>query len=134
MVINCSLCPHKTNSAEGVCCGVIPFPIKFLEEHKKLFKENGELKESGDIGIVLTPDLLCVFFDRINHNCAIYEERPEVCRLYGNIDKLPCPHFKRSGNPRSPASKKITLRFINEQVDKASTFASQEIKKARGMR
>lgn len=116
--IPCEKCPHKINENEGFCCGIIPFPIKFLEDHKKLFQENAELKEAGDMGVVLTPDLLCVFFNRKEHNCAIYDERPEVCRMYGMVEKLPCPHFKRSGNPRSPASKKITLRQINADVDK----------------
>jgi hypothetical protein len=61
-----------------------------------------------------------VFFDRENHKCAIYDERPEVCRLYGMIDRLPCPHFKRSGNPRSPASQNITMKKINADVDRVA--------------
>ena len=114
--IDCSKCPHKTGS-EAFCCGIIPFPLKFLEEHKPFFQENGELKENGEQAIILTPDFLCVFFNRKEHNCAIYEERPTVCKMYGEVEQLQCPYFKRSGNRRSPASEKITLREINRQVD-----------------
>jgi Fe-S-cluster containining protein len=117
--IPCENCPHRTNPDAPFCCGIIPFPLKFLEEHKKFFKENGELKDNGDTAIILTADFLCVFFDRQTHKCAIYEERPEVCRNYGIIEDLPCPYFKRSGNRRSPASEKITIRKINAFVDKA---------------
>jgi hypothetical protein len=102
-----------------MCCGIIPFPLKFLESHKPFFQESGELKDDGDRAIILTKDFLCVFYDRKNHKCAIYEERPEVCRLYGMIDKLPCLYFKRSGNPRSPASQKIIKRQLNAMVDRA---------------
>ena len=118
--IPCENCPAKFDKSKSHCCGIIPFPMKFLEEHRKFFMENGELKDNGDVGIILTKDFLCVFYDRLNHKCAIYDERPEVCRLYGTIDKLPCPFFKRSGNRRSPASEKVTLRQINASVDKAT--------------
>jgi Fe-S-cluster containining protein len=92
--------------------------LKFLETHKPFFKASGELKDDGNQAIILTKDFLCVFFDRINHKCAIYEERPDVCRNYGEIEALPCPFFKRSGNERSPASQKITLKKINAYVDR----------------
>ena len=113
--IPCERCPAKSG-----CCGIIPFPLKFLETHKQFFKAEGELKDDGNQAIILTKDFLCVFFDRKAHNCAIYEERPDVCKNYGMIEKLPCPFFKRSGNRRSPASEKITLRQINATVDKAA--------------
>lgn len=26
------------------------------------------------------------------HGCDIYEQRPVICRIYGAVDELPCPH------------------------------------------
>lgn len=117
--IPCENCPAKFDKSKSHCCGIIPFPMKFLIEHKPLFQESGELKDNGDVGIILTKDFLCVFYDRLNHKCAIYDERPEICKQYGTIPQLPCPYFKRSGNRRSPGSEKITLRQIGKDVDKA---------------
>jgi Fe-S-cluster containining protein len=34
--------------------------------------------------------------------CAIYEDRPFLCRLYGNTPELACPHGPRFG--RCPAT------------------------------
>jgi Fe-S-cluster containining protein len=118
-MIPCDKCPAKFDKSKSHCCGIIPFPLKFLEEHKKFFRAEGELKDDGNQAIILTKDFLCVFYDRLNHKCAIYEERPQVCKDYGMIEALPCPYFKRSGNRRSPASEKITLREIGKRVDKA---------------
>lgn len=119
-MIPCDKCPHIKNPNAPFCCGIIPFPLKFLETHKPFFKASGELKDDGNQAIILTKDFLCVFFDRINHKCAIYEERPDVCRNYGEIEELECPYFKRSGNRRSPASEKITIKKINNYVDRTA--------------
>ena len=118
MPIDCFKCPAKLDKNKPHCCGIFQFPLKFLEEHKKFFQENGELKESGDFAVILTPDFRCVFLNRETFLCAIYDERPDVCKFYGTIEKLPCQYFKRSGNRRSPASEKVTIRQINSQVDK----------------
>ena len=123
--IPCENCPAKFDKNKSHCCGIIPFPMKFLIEHKPFFKANGELKDNGDVGIILTEDFLCVFYDRKEHKCAIYDERPNTCRDYGYIPQLPCPYFKRSGNRRSPASEKITLREIGKAVDKAMERAKK---------
>lgn len=117
-MINCDKCPAKLNPNLPCCCGIIPFPLKFLESHKPFFKADGELKDDGNRAVILTKDFRCVFFDRKTFLCSIYDERPEVCRLYGTIKELPCAYFKRSGNRRSPASEKITTRQINTQIDK----------------
>jgi len=117
--IPCEKCPAKFDKSKSHCCGIIPFPMKFLETHKQFFKESGELKDNGEQAIILTKDFLCVFYDRKEHKCAIYDERPEICRKYGTIPQLECPYFKRSGNRRSPASEKITLKKIGKYVDGA---------------
>lgn len=33
-------------------------------------------------------------FLRTDHLCNIYENRPEICRLYGEIDELKCKYRK----------------------------------------
>ena len=34
-------------------------------------------------------------FLRHDCTCNIYENRPEICRLYGQIDRLPCEYRKK---------------------------------------
>ena len=118
-MINCENCPAKLDKNKSHCCGIIPFPIKFLEENKKLFQADGELKENGDTGAIITKDFRCVFLNRETFKCVIYDKRPKVCIDYGMIEELKCPYFKRSGNRRSPAGEKVTMREINKFVDKA---------------
>jgi len=119
MTIPCENCPAKLDKNKAHCCGIFAFPLKFLEEHKKLFQEEGELKEFGTDAVILTKDFRCVFLDRTTFKCSIYDERPDVCKNYGMIDDLQCPYFKRSGNRRSSASEKVTMRKINAMIDKA---------------
>ena len=108
MAIDCSKCPEESG-----CCGVIPFEKEFIEKHQGEF----EVKPTEILGdeknkIVVTEDLFCVFMNRGTKLCAVYNDRPEICRLFGTkegIGKkglgLACPHFKPNGNDWSPAMK-----------------------------
>ncbi len=29
------------------------------------------------------------------NGCTVYDERPLICRLYGTVPSLPCPHGQR---------------------------------------
>ena len=73
----------------------------------------------GNETVPETADGLCAFLDRKAHRCAIYEDRPQVCREYGQIPELPCPYVKANGNPRSPAKVRRMQRRIGHQVDDA---------------
>ena len=104
MAIDCSKCPEGSG-----CCGILPFAEEFTEKHKNDFQvEPTEIRE----GVVVTEDMLCVFMNRKTRLCAIYEDRPEICRLFGTKEgikqkgiTLACPHFKPNGNDWSPAMK-----------------------------
>ncbi len=108
-MIDCSKCPEP-----GSCCG--PFQMKkgFIEEHKDKIQKKPEKIVSGSwFECALCDDVACVFLNRKTKKCAIYEDRPEICRLYGiskNI-RIQCPWFKPSGNPRSEASRKQIQRW-----------------------
>lgn len=115
MTIDCDKCPEK-----GSCCG--PFQMKkdFVEKHKTDFQVIPEKTyEVGNTITFLTSDFGCVFLNRTTKKCSIYDDRPEVCKLYG-ISKdlrLQCPYFKPSGNPRSEASRKKVQKFFDRLID-----------------
>jgi Fe-S-cluster containining protein len=113
----CENCPAKLDKSKIHCCGLIPFPIKFLEDNKKFFQENGNLNQNGEQGVIITPDERCVFLNRETFECAIYEKRPFVCKIFGE-KALPCYYYKPSGNKRSPASEKVTMRELKKRVMK----------------
>ena len=99
----------------GECCGPIPINKKLFEKHKD--KIQREIKQIvGDF--YLTEDLKCIFLNK-ETKCAIYEDRPQICRNYGigKFDALSCPYIKPNGNPRSPAMQRRIQRQINHDVD-----------------
>lgn len=126
MVIDCRKCPEGSG-----CCGIIYFKKDFIERNKNKFQvEPTEIKTDGEIGAVITDDLMCVFLNRKTKLCAVYDDRPEVCRLFGTkegIQKsglgLACPHFKPNGNDWSPAMKAkirhVTRKNLKKMLRKA---------------
>lgn len=114
-MIDCSKCPER-----GSCCGPVPFEKEFIEKHKDKIQVEIKKEVIDEQGIyLLTEDLGCVFLDRKTRECTIYEERPEICRLYGTVKdiRISCPYFKPSGNPRSEAQRKQITRWHSHNVD-----------------
>lgn len=77
----------------GNCCGPLPFDYGFYLAHKSEITVKHELIK-WDRGIVVPTskeDTTCVFFNKQTGLCKIYDDRPQVCKDYGNIDRLKCP-------------------------------------------
>lgn len=114
-MIDCSKCPEKS-----ACCGIFRIGDEFLEKHKDKFQVACEIK----LGAAFTDDLLCVFLNRKTRLCAVYENRPDVCKLFGTKEGvkislgLACPHFKPNGNDWSPAMKTKITRHLNKSINK----------------
>lgn len=89
----------RTYKCKAACCYNVPF-------------ENGELGKYADkiVNMVLgtTPMFGAVFpitandpkknkcpFLRADYKCNIYENRPDICRKMGTVDKMPCNLIKR---------------------------------------
>lgn len=103
----------------GECCGPVPIPLKtFLTNGDKHQREcTGTIEWNAGRDIVPeTNDGLCLFLTE-EKTCAIYDERPEICRRYGIDPRIPCPYVKQNGNPRSPAKVKHWQRKIDHDVD-----------------
>lgn len=77
-------------TACGKCCAPIIMDKDFVEEHKDKYQR--EIKQifptlNNEI-IPLTYDLKCVFQTE-DGKCAVYNDRPEVCREYSCNGKPP---------------------------------------------
>ncbi len=126
MTIDCSKCPDR-----GSCCGPIPFKEDFIEKHKDKIQIKISKKFQDKLGIyLLTEDMGCVFLNRKTRKCMIYEERPEICKAYGEVDniRIMCPYFKKNGNPRSEAQRKKIMRWHNHNVNDLSRGKDMDIR------
>lgn len=124
-MINC-----KKAIEDGICkadcCGPVVFPKQIVAKNiEKVQREIGEHKDAGDEIALLPKDgVACVFLTE-EYECAIYDDRPDVCKRFGcgrdeaNKEELLlyCPHFKPNGNPWSPAKKKQLQRLVNHKLD-----------------
>lgn len=97
----------------GQCCELIAFEISLFQELKHKAQKPYELKKQfynkldqfiklpkkhmKDHIYPVTEDWLCVF-NTPDLTCAIYERRPDICRLFGNVPFLPC---KQTAHSRS---------------------------------
>jgi Fe-S-cluster containining protein len=100
-------CKKYHGKCKAKCCGIVP--IKFtLWKRKQNFLQrkikeiiHGKSKE-GRVVIPITEDLYCPFLTE-GLSCAIYADRPEVCRKFGDEthELLCCPMQDKDGNPKS---------------------------------
>ena len=102
----------------GECCSVFPISKKLYEKNKNKIQQQPEKITEIDFEkiVPITKDLKCVFLTKEN-KCAIYDERPEICKLYGISERLPCPYLKPDGKKRTPAKTKRILRKIKRDQE-----------------
>ncbi|MFW9872294.1 MAG: YkgJ family cysteine cluster protein [Candidatus Thorarchaeota archaeon] len=88
------------------CCACFPMPLGTYQRNThKICREVAEIQKVEVHGsekvILLTCSMLCAFLDK-NYKCNIYEDRPEICRNFGN-EKYPfmhCPFQHTDGTKR----------------------------------
>ena len=105
--------PFKCLPDCGKCCIAVPIPKQVFAKHRRRCQV--ELQGVRDMGSEVVPDTkdhLCVFLDRETKQCTIYDDRPEMCRLFGTKDSpdLGCSYVHPSGKPRSRAERRRIQR------------------------
>jgi Fe-S-cluster containining protein len=92
----------------GDCCCEIPMTPELIKKHKDkiqvpILKETEvqHFPQASEV-ILNTKDKMCVFLNRKTRRCEIYEDRPKLCRDYGqeNGGVSKCPYFDSEGNPK----------------------------------
>jgi Fe-S-cluster containining protein len=81
----------------GLCCGPVPFKKTVWEkfQNRVQIPPQQVLKDVFPGAILpITESGKCVFLTP-DKRCAIYESRPNVCRLYGTIPALQCKVLKQ---------------------------------------
>lgn len=78
----------------GECCGLVPFTNEFLFRHRDKMQRHLRFVVDEipfhELVIMLTNDGKCLFLTD-KKECAIYNNRPNVCRWMGVKADLPCP-------------------------------------------
>lgn len=90
-------CERNLAKCQAQCCGPVPFDPKTYRKHKKLREVKKEMKTPDGLIVPVTEDLTCPFLDNFLR-CSVYEERPDVCRKFGDGSHplLVCPYKKPS--------------------------------------
>ena len=110
--MDCKSCIDKCHSG---CCGVIPFDRKFVKKHKPLRPVIKELEIDKDTVVLETPGFICPYLNE-DFSCSVYEDRPEVCRLYGNETQinLTCQYMDKDGRIRSRQERRMVEQKIGK--------------------
>jgi Fe-S-cluster containining protein len=71
-----------------------------------------------DFVLPITESANCCFLQS-DYKCAIYNDRPQVCRIYGDesIPNLSCHWQDKNGNKRSRQSKRALERKSKKHLD-----------------
>ena len=102
----------------GECCGLVGFTREFLERNKDKMQrpveefvgwKNSEL-------IPFTKTAACCFLNA-DKTCAVYGERPDICKEFGTSARLPCAYFRQDGKPRTPAKTRQMRRQIEHGIE-----------------
>ena len=110
----------KCKEGCGECCGIILIPKKLAikTEHLAQVKPN-EVIAVGDDLMIITEDLKCVYLNRETKKCMIYDDRPNICRVYGLIPMCRCPYIKMDGSVRNRLEREFIKVEIANAVDDA---------------
>lgn len=92
----------KTHKCHACCCYNIPFQCNELEKYKdKIVTPVIATRRIGAFGVLAITTTLCDINDknrcpflRKDYRCNIYEDRPSVCRKFGEIEELKCQFRK----------------------------------------
>lgn len=95
------------------CCSCVPFKRKDWQRLKSRVQQPCvETNYIGNTILPLTNDAHCVFLTN-EKRCAVYEQRPTVCRLFGTIPELPCSYAHPDWPQRIPLTQ--YARFFTEK-------------------
>jgi len=121
--MDCSKCLHQ---CKAMCCGVVPISKDIFAKNKDKLNKNRPIIEEIDLGdslIPLTKTGTCPFLTD-DYKCGIYNDRPEVCRKFGDETHpmLICPYQSKDGRVRSRQERRQLERVNGKLIDKAVNF------------
>ena len=92
------------------CCGIVPFTP---------FEWNNILVHKTHT------DFNCPYITGDGCHCSIYDDRPIICRLFGTVKRLSCPHGRKPEVMLTPKQEKeiLDIYLKYEPSTSKTTFA-----------
>lgn len=122
-------CSRLHSQCQAQCCGNAPIDPEIYERNldKRLEEVVQEIPfrnidpEDGELKLMVLPVTesgKCTFLKR-DLTCNIYDDRPEVCRRYGNERHLmlTCPYQAKDGRIRSRQERRSLLRKVQKKAE-----------------
>lgn len=148
--MDCKACHAQCKAA---CCGMCPMPLDLFERNKDKIVQHPqkvqlwqspdvkgdlsmpslqEMKDvSNNIDMVLpiTKNMKCCFLNE-DYSCNIYEDRPNICRKFGDESHIymTCCYQSKDGRIRSRQERRSLERQCEGATDKLAVI-NQVLKK-----
>ena len=114
---------NQNGLCKADCCGPTPMSRDFIVEHYLSIPV--ELKYTlsaipqSDYVLPMVDDDRCLFLDRTTCSCKIYDDRPEICRKFGDETHLmlSCPHMDAAGEDRNRQQRRKLQRNRDKAMD-----------------
>lgn len=99
-------CKKYHCKCKAECCGLVPIPLSIWSKNQHRIQREVKnilhIQKDGRKDILpVTEELYCPFL-KDDLSCAIYEERPEICKKFGDESNplLCCPMQDKEGKER----------------------------------
>jgi Fe-S-cluster containining protein len=122
MQFNCKSQHHK---CKAQCCfGIMAFPKETWEKNQHKIITKPSVVETDTIEVKHRTDSGACSFLREDYQCNIYEERPEVCRKYGDESTfyMSCQFLRKDGKQRTQKGGKYLKKMVEKQYDDPNSF------------
>ena len=116
-------CKSTHSKCEAHCCSVVPMHRSMLDKHKTAINRPIVLQvpvpDLLDYVVPVTEDYRCCFL-RDDLSCGIYEDRPDVCRRFGDESTLllKCSWCRKDGTNRPRQERRLLRRQVLKQSEK----------------
>jgi len=113
-------CKKMHPKCQAMCCGIVPIPKEIWERNQdKLVRECTNVIDATIAMIPVTESHYCPFLNE-DLSCNIYEDRPEVCKKFGDESHpmLRCAFLDKNGKERSRQAQRHEIRKIEKKVNK----------------
>lgn len=106
---SCDCSDFVPHICKAYCCGPVPIKKEIYEKNKHKCSRpviHERMVEDGRV-IPETGTQYCTFLSPA-YTCLIYEDRPDVCKLFGKIPSplMQCPFMDTNGKKRSDKQRK----------------------------
>ena len=118
--MSCFDCKKMHDKCKAQCCGVVPIPKEtYAANQDKIVRKPHDFVDADENVIPLTTDAYCVFLNQ-DLSCNIYDDRPDVCRKFGDESHpmLFCPVLDKNGKERCRQNRRQVERQTSSYMSK----------------